>query len=402
MSPTPTRSAPRRATAWAVILSLLLPTIVACTTAPATPTAPGAPLPRAAADVARLDGIVVDGSRLAQGREPGLVWLVRDGYRQDAAPGMELRRGDRIETGPRAHAVIRYPSGTEVLMRPDSGGRIGSLTEFFGEVFVKVRGIFSVDTQFVTAGARGTAYLVRTYAGGTTGVTVVEGVVEVGSTTGAWPSVPIRAGATTLAHPRAPQPMPASLEELARTRDWVERVEQLATPPRGVSTGAIVGAVAIAAAIAAIAASGDRDRDRDHDRDRDRSGERDRGSDRDRGGERDRPRESTPTTPRAPDAPRALAPGAERAPGPTLDCRRGVMLRWAPVGAARDYLVALETESPRRGWAAARVAPTNRAEASVPASALGAANRWAVRARGAGESPASQTLYFACDFSGVR
>jgi hypothetical protein len=32
----------------------------------------------------------------------------------------------------------------------------------------------------------------------------------------------------------------------------------------------------------------------------------------------------------------------------------------------------------------------------------GAANRWAVRARGAGESPAYQTLYFACEFSGVR
>ena len=60
-------------------------------------------------------------------------------------------------------------------MRPNSGGRIGSLTEFVGEVFVKVKGFFSVDTTFVKAGARGTAYLVRTHAGGTTSVVVVEG-----------------------------------------------------------------------------------------------------------------------------------------------------------------------------------------------------------------------------------
>ena len=159
-----------RSTAWTLIAALLLPTIVACTAPAPSPTPPP---PRPAGEVARLDGIVADGSRAVQGREAGWVTVTRDGYRQDGYAGFELRRGDFVETGPRAHAVIRYPSGTELLMRPSSGGRIGSLTDFFGEVFVKVKGLFSVDTTFVKAGARGTAYLVRTYAGGTTGITVV-------------------------------------------------------------------------------------------------------------------------------------------------------------------------------------------------------------------------------------
>lgn len=378
-----------RMTAWLVIAAMLLPTLLACTTEPyASPpaAAPGAP-PRAA-DVARLDGIVVDGVRAVQGREPGLVFVTRDGMTHDGYPGLELRAGDRIETGARAHAVIRYPSGTEVLLRPNSGGRVGSLTEFFGEAFIKVKGLFSVDTTFVKAGARGTAYLVRTYAGGTTGVTVIEGVVEVGSTTGAWPSIPIGAGTTTLAHPRGPQPMAADPDELARTRDWVDRVERLVPPPRGVPTAGIVGAVAIAALIAAMAASGDKGKDASHDRDR----------------PRDTPPPARETPPPRPlEAPHAIGPGAAQAPGPHLDCRRGVTLRWSAVAAARDYAVAMDVQQTGRGWIPLRLAPSGAPEAKVSAEqGLGYANRWSVRARGAGESPPSQTLHFTCDFSGVR
>jgi hypothetical protein len=155
--------------------------------------------------------------------------------------------------------VIRYPSGTEVLMRPNSSGRIGSLTEVIGEFFVKVKGAFSVDTTFVSAGARGTAFLVRTYAGGTTSVVVVEGVVDVASTTGAWAPLPLTAGTMAIAYPRPPQRLRADVDELARTRDWVERVERLSPPPAGVSHAGIVGAVVIGALIAAMIAGHDHD-----------------------------------------------------------------------------------------------------------------------------------------------
>jgi len=229
-----------RVTAWTVIVAMLLPTLVACT----------APTPYASAATARLDGIVVDGTRRAGDREPGLAVVIRSGVREEAYAGMTLQPGDRIDTGPRADAVLRYTSGTEVVLRPNSGGRIGSLSDFVGEVFVKVKGFFSVDTTFVKAGARGTAYLVRTHAGGTTSVVVIEGIVDVGSTTGAWPTVPLNAGTTALAHPRAPQPMPANVDDLARTRDWVERVERLVPQPSGVSRSALI-AIGFAAAIAA-------------------------------------------------------------------------------------------------------------------------------------------------------
>jgi hypothetical protein len=375
-------------TAWLVSAAMLLPTLLACTTEPYAPPPAAAPAPPPrGADVARLDGIVVDASRAVQGREPGLVAVTRDGYRLDAYPGLELRVGDRIETGPRAHAVIRYPSGTEVLLRPNSGGRIGSLTDFFGEAFVKVKGLFSVDTTFVKAGARGTAYLVRTYEGGTTGVTVVDGVVEVGSTTNAWPSVAIGAGTMTFAYPRPPQPMVANVDELARTREWVERVEQLVPPPRGVSTAGVVGAVAIAAVIAAIVASQNKDTSHDRERPHDQPP----------------PGHETAPPPRPLDAPRAVEPGVAQAPGPQLDCRRGVMLRWTPVGGARDYVVAVETRPDERNWTALRIPPTSGAEARVSAEqGLRYANRWSVHARGASDGPPSQTLYFRCDFGGVR
>jgi ferric-dicitrate binding protein FerR (iron transport regulator) len=219
---------------------MLLPTLAACT----------APTPYAGAGTARLDGIVVDGTRRAGEREPGLAVVIRAGVREEAYAGMTLQPGDRIDTGPRADAVLRYTSGTELVLRPNSGGRIGSLSDFVGEVFVKVKGFFSVDTTFVKAGARGTAYLVRTHAGGATSVVVVEGIVDVGSTTGAWPTVPLSAGTMALAHPRAPQPMPANVDDLARTRDWVERVERLVPPPSGVSRSALI-AIGFAAAIAA-------------------------------------------------------------------------------------------------------------------------------------------------------
>jgi len=229
-----------RVTTWTVTVAMLLPTVVACTT----------PSPSTDAGTARLDGLVVDGTRRAGDREAGLAVVVRSGVREEAYAGMTLRPGDRIDTGPRVDAVLRYASGTELVLRPNSGGRIGSLSEFVGEVLVKVKGLFSVDTTFVKAGARGTAYLVRTHAGGTTSVIVIEGIVDVGSTTGAWPTVPLSAGTMTLAHPRGPQPMPANVDDLTRTRDWVDRVERLVPPPGGVSRSALI-AIGFAAAIAA-------------------------------------------------------------------------------------------------------------------------------------------------------
>jgi len=230
----------RRLTAWTVAVALLLLTSISRSEQ----------IPQGETGAARLDGLVVDGTRLAQTQEAGLAIVTRNGVREEAYPGMTLQPGDRFDTGPRAYAVIRFPSGTVLVMRPSSGGRVGSLTDFVGEVFVKVSGSFSVDTTFVRAGARDTAYLVRTHSRGTTSVMVVGGIVEVSSATGAWPTVPLSTGMITLAHPHVPEPTPANVEDLSRTQDWVERVERLVAAPTGASRSADT-ATEFAAAIAA-------------------------------------------------------------------------------------------------------------------------------------------------------
>jgi hypothetical protein len=232
----------RRSIAWGVIAAMLLPILSACVTANPP--------------VTRIDGIVVDGQRVADPGEGGYVRVTRYSTVMNGTTGMELMPGDRVETGPRAEAVIRYPSGTEVLMRPSSGGRIGSFTEVVGEIFTKVKGAFSVETTFVKAGARGTQYLVRTGPGGTTTIIVFEGSVSVESTSGAWAPVVMGPGFATLAYPQPPQPTRATLEDLQRTQEWVERLERMVPTKTAVSpTGVAVG-IGVAVAVAAILASG--------------------------------------------------------------------------------------------------------------------------------------------------
>lgn len=229
-----------------VTASMLLPTLSGCVTKPPA--------------TVRLDGIVVDGQRLAKPAEAALVRVLRDGAPAEVRVGMELRAGDRVEIGPTADVVIRYPSGSEVFMRANSSGRIGSLTEVIGEVFVKVKGLFAVETTFVKAGARGTAYLVRTGPRGETTVVVFDGTVVVDSTTGAWTAVTLAAGSRAVAHPRAPQPSPASADELRLTREWVERIEKLVPAQTGVSGTGIAVGLAIGALVGAILAGRDGDK----------------------------------------------------------------------------------------------------------------------------------------------
>src|SRR6185369_493321 len=91
----------RRLTAWTVAVALLLLTSISRSEQ----------IPQGETVAARLDGLVVDGTRLAQTQEAGLAIVTRNGVREEAYPGMTLQPGDRFDTGPRAYAVIRFPSG---------------------------------------------------------------------------------------------------------------------------------------------------------------------------------------------------------------------------------------------------------------------------------------------------
>lgn len=100
---------------------------------------------------------MIDGARHARPEDANVVRILRGSVPLQVQVPMDLQRGDRVETGAGAYAVIRWPSGSEVFMRPHSSGEVGSIRQALGEFFVEVRGIFAVEAEFVRAGARGTA-----------------------------------------------------------------------------------------------------------------------------------------------------------------------------------------------------------------------------------------------------
>lgn len=180
-----------------------------------------------------LAGIVVDGERMAASGESGLVGIERNGLVLEGRAGTVLQTGDQVATAANAYALIRYPSGTEVFLRNNTRGRVGSFTAMVGEVFAKIRGLFAIQTDFVEAGAEGTAYSVRADASGEYAVVVLEGTVRLSSLAQAWPAVRLGPAMAAAGRPRVPpRPMAATPEELQRSRAWVQRMEQLLAAPR--------------------------------------------------------------------------------------------------------------------------------------------------------------------------
>ncbi|CAG1014153.1 hypothetical protein BURC_00615 [Burkholderiaceae bacterium] len=339
-----------RTTFW-LVLALWVALISGCGTA--------AHAPRAIT----LDGIVVDG-RVARADETGLVRINRDGAWIEARVPTVLQPGDWVMTGPNAQALIRYPSGSEVYMRAGTRGRVGSFSELVGEVFVKIRGLFAVQTTFVKAGAEGTAYSVRATQAGDYAVVVFDGTVRLSSLADAWPALTLPAGTMGAGRPQAPpQARPAPPEELAHTRAWVEPMERLLPAPRSSSLGP---ALAVAALVAIVAASA--------------SGSDDLA------------------------APTGLAPaGATPQQAARPRSCTSLVLAWRPVDGARDYVVTLQSlNAPARAAAAAAAAPattrtTRSASLGMPAGLYGL-YRWHVQARDArGKAgPASAPAHVYC------
>ncbi len=347
-----------------------------------------------------IEGVAVDGQRLAGPGDGGMASITRDGRTVEARAGMELRRGDVVTTGPRAEAVIRYASGSQLYMRQNSSGRIGSLLGLIGEVFAKIKGRFEVETTFVRAGAQGTAYLVRAAPDGEASVVVFEGTVRVDSTQRAWAPVTIGAGQMVVAQMRPPQPMPATVEELQATRAWVERLERLVPPPASISsTEAAIAAAAVAVAVGAIIASRNRSRDSAPPPTPAPTGTGDAAAGTRAGTDAKKAQE---TAPRPLGAPTGLAPGSARAPIPLLNCNDGATLTWNRVDGARDYVYRLESTDKPGQWPGG--APTATAATSTKAfrSQLKSSNRWSVQARDGGRTgTASPWFYFNCSFGAV-
>ncbi len=199
----------------------------------------------------QLAGVFPDGQRLA---ETAAEWagatVQRGGARLTAERGMTLQRGDTVMTDARSYALIRFESGAEAYLAPNSRGRIGSLVDFVGEVLVKVRGAFAVRTQYITAAAKGTVFLVRSGSDGVAEVIVLEGVVGVSSNAGRWSGLDLRAGEKArLVRDQPPARSAASaneLEDIGRRYDPLERAAPLSEGSAaaiGVGVAAVIGVI---------------------------------------------------------------------------------------------------------------------------------------------------------------
>jgi hypothetical protein len=160
------------------------------------------------------------------------VAMSRLGQRFQISVPFYLERGDEIETAANVVAVLRYPIG-DVYVGGGTRVRIGSLDVFFGRVFARVRGLFSVESQNVVAGVEGTEFEFEVERNGNAEITVVDGAVLCASRRVPWRPVRVTRNlafevSSGGAEFRVGQ---ASASKLAQLHRWVRSVEVVTPPP---------------------------------------------------------------------------------------------------------------------------------------------------------------------------
>lgn len=123
---------------------------------------------------------------------PRKVTVTRKGRIIAAPLPMPLETGDELDAGANATAIIRFPEGHEVFVLPHSRVRVGSIFAYFGELIVRAKGLFSVETEFVTAGVEGTEFWFKLEKDQDAAIGVTEGRVRLSSKTGQWAPVRVK------------------------------------------------------------------------------------------------------------------------------------------------------------------------------------------------------------------
>ena len=194
--------------------------------------------------VISLSGVVRANTTLTAEVPHDAIQLTRGDKVYAVVPEMPLEVGDALRTGPDTSAVVSYPGGARVYIYPNTQVRIGSIIDDLGKVFVKVskaQGVFKVKTKFVTAGSEGTEYWVDVRPRDEVKVVVVEDVVKLESTTGAWPAQRLPAGQQALFRGAAPGLISAAdPAEIRRETDWVRAMDQRVPVKKVVSKWALV------------------------------------------------------------------------------------------------------------------------------------------------------------------
>jgi hypothetical protein len=161
------------------------------------------------------------------------IQVTRRGVGLDVTPNMTLETGDTIRTGSGVAVAIRFPNGSQLYVRSNSRIRIGSVFAFVGELFVRVKGAFRVDTEFVTAGAEGTEWMMRVSPNGDTRCVVLEGRTRMASNEQRWRSISVRANDQMITNGADYQRVTsAPPEEIRQIKRWVSQIDRLTQEPQ--------------------------------------------------------------------------------------------------------------------------------------------------------------------------
>lgn len=137
------------------------------------------------------------------------IILLRHGRSLAIWPGIPLEIGDEIETDADSRTVIHfYPAGHEVRLMPNTRVQIHSIFAFFGEIFVKAKGFFKVENEFVELDVEGTEFWFRVSRDQTVTINVNTGSVRCRSKLNRWETFPVRSGEEYVIPPnKAPIPV---------------------------------------------------------------------------------------------------------------------------------------------------------------------------------------------------
>ena len=166
--------------------------------------------------------------RIATASEWRQIRIIRAGVRLDVTPNMILETGDAIRIGPDVAAAIRFPNGSQLYVRSNSHIRIGSIFAFFGELFVRAKGAFQVDTEFVTAGVEGTEWVMRVSPNGDTRCIVMEGRVRMASNEQRWRPMSVEANNQMTTYGAEYQQVASTPpEEIRQIKRWVGQMDRI-------------------------------------------------------------------------------------------------------------------------------------------------------------------------------
>ena len=203
-----------------------------------------------AASASTTLNVVQNGELVRYAAIPGVA-VMRQGARLVAGNNMQLQAGDEIRTDAQSTAVLSFASGARVYVQPNAHVRLGSIFVVIGEILVKVKGYFQVQTEYATAASEGTEYLVRVERDAHVRVVVAEDLVGLTSNGRRWEKTPLEVGqAAWIVGPDFPETGPANPGEIEGIRKRISNLDSLmpGSPDLG-SAAILMGIIGIGAGI---------------------------------------------------------------------------------------------------------------------------------------------------------